>query len=98
MNLLQIQILICYMLHVYRLYEGEGHGFRKAEMLADYYQTTKRFLSEQVILGGERAWPAPPPAYSPCVTSNITTASFAPIVTEMLSPLLSSPLIMPITV
>ena len=35
--------------HVYRLYEGEGHGFRKAETLADYYQTAERFLREQVI-------------------------------------------------
>jgi dipeptidyl aminopeptidase/acylaminoacyl peptidase len=38
--------------HVYRLYEGEGHGFRKAETLVDYYQTTERFLREQVILRG----------------------------------------------
>jgi len=37
---------------VYRLYEGEGHGFRKAEALADYYQTAERFLREQVIYRG----------------------------------------------
>ena len=35
--------------HVYRLYEGEGHGFRKAETLVEYYQTVERFLREQVI-------------------------------------------------
>jgi len=38
--------------YVYRLYEGEGHGFRKAEALADYYQTAERFLREQVIYRG----------------------------------------------
>jgi len=38
--------------HVYRLYECEGHGFRKAETLVDYYQTAERFLREQVILRG----------------------------------------------
>ncbi len=38
--------------YVYRLYEGEGHGFRKAETLADYYQTAEHFLREQVILRG----------------------------------------------
>ena len=38
--------------HVYRLYEGEGHGFRKAETLVDYYRTAERFLGEQVILRG----------------------------------------------
>jgi len=35
--------------HVYRLYKGEGHGFRKAETLVDYYRTAERFLREQVI-------------------------------------------------
>lgn len=35
--------------HVYRLYEGEGHGFRKAETLQDYYQTVEQFLREKVI-------------------------------------------------
>ncbi|MGB4322737.1 MAG: prolyl oligopeptidase family serine peptidase, partial [Anaerolineaceae bacterium] len=38
--------------HVYRLYEGEGHGFRKAETLVDYYQTAERFLREHVIFRG----------------------------------------------
>lgn len=35
--------------HIYRQYEGEGHGFRKAKTLADYYQTAERFLREQVV-------------------------------------------------
>ena len=38
--------------YVYRLYEGEGHGFRKAETLVDYYQTAERFLREHVIFRG----------------------------------------------
>ncbi len=38
--------------HVYRLYEGEGHGFRKVETLKDYYETAERFLREQVIFKG----------------------------------------------
>ena len=35
--------------HVYHLYECEGHGFRKAETLVEYYQTVERFLREHVI-------------------------------------------------
>jgi dipeptidyl aminopeptidase/acylaminoacyl peptidase len=35
--------------HVYRLYEGEGHGFRKAENILDYYQTIDVFLKQYVI-------------------------------------------------
>lgn len=35
--------------HVYRLYPGEGHGFRKSEHLTDYYQTIDRFLKQYVI-------------------------------------------------
>lgn len=35
--------------HVYRLYAREGHGFRKAETLADFYETTDRFLKQYVI-------------------------------------------------
>ena len=38
--------------YVYRLYESEGHGFRKVETLFDYYQTAERFLREQVIYRG----------------------------------------------
>ena len=37
---------------LHELYEGEGHGFRKAETLVDYYQTTERFLREHVIFRG----------------------------------------------
>ncbi|MHC1772558.1 MAG: prolyl oligopeptidase family serine peptidase [Flexilinea sp.] len=30
--------------HVFRLYEGEGHGFRKPETIIDYLQTLSKFL------------------------------------------------------
>ena len=35
--------------HNYRLYEGEGHGFRKPETIADYLKETERFLQEHVL-------------------------------------------------
>lgn len=35
--------------HVYRLYEGEGHGFRKSETILDCYNTMDRFLKQYVI-------------------------------------------------
>ena len=35
--------------HVYKLYEGEGHGFRKKATLIDYYETVERFLKQYVI-------------------------------------------------
>ena len=35
--------------HQYKLYEGEGHGFRKAETIADYLKETERFLVQNVI-------------------------------------------------
>lgn len=35
--------------HLYRVYEGEGHGWRKAETIADYYQTVMQFLTQHVI-------------------------------------------------
>ena len=35
--------------HIYRLYEGEGHGFRKSENIADMLQQTERFLQQQVL-------------------------------------------------
>lgn len=38
--------------YVYRLYEGEGHGFRKSENIADYLQQTERFLQQQVLFAG----------------------------------------------
>lgn len=35
--------------HLYRVYEGEGHGFRQAENLTDYYNTIDAYLKEMVI-------------------------------------------------
>ncbi len=36
--------------HIFRLYEGEGHGWRKSETIIDYYQTLNKFLKEYVLL------------------------------------------------
>ena len=35
--------------HLYRLFEGEGHGWRKAETIATYYEEVLRFLREHVL-------------------------------------------------
>ena len=35
--------------HLYKLYAGEGHGFRKTENIVDYYQSTERFLQQYVL-------------------------------------------------
>jgi dipeptidyl aminopeptidase/acylaminoacyl peptidase len=35
--------------YIYRLYEGEGHGFRKPESILDYLQQTERFLQQYVL-------------------------------------------------
>jgi dipeptidyl aminopeptidase/acylaminoacyl peptidase len=35
--------------HLFQLYEGEGHGFRQEETIADYLRQTERFLQEQVL-------------------------------------------------
>jgi len=35
--------------HLYKLYEGEGHGFRKKANLVDFYDTVDRFLKQYVI-------------------------------------------------
>ena len=35
--------------HIYRLYEGEGHGWRKSETVIDYLEQTERFLQQQVL-------------------------------------------------
>jgi dipeptidyl aminopeptidase/acylaminoacyl peptidase len=35
--------------HIYRVYPGEGHGFRKAETIIDFYETIERFLLQHVI-------------------------------------------------
>ncbi len=37
--------------HLYRVYEGEGHGFRKKVNLIDYYETVDSFLKQYVIFG-----------------------------------------------
>ena len=34
--------------HVYRLYPGEGHGWRGSETIRDYYKTVEAFLTEQI--------------------------------------------------
>jgi dipeptidyl aminopeptidase/acylaminoacyl peptidase len=34
---------------IYKVYEGEGHGFRKAETLSDYYHEVERFLQQFVL-------------------------------------------------
>jgi dipeptidyl aminopeptidase/acylaminoacyl peptidase len=38
--------------HIYKLYEGEGHGFRKPETIADVLQTSERFLLQHVLFAG----------------------------------------------
>ena len=35
--------------HEYHLYPGEGHGFRKTETIADFYQAVDKFLKQHVI-------------------------------------------------
>lgn len=35
--------------HIYHVYPGEGHGFRKPETLEHYYRVVERFLLEHVI-------------------------------------------------
>jgi dipeptidyl aminopeptidase/acylaminoacyl peptidase len=35
--------------HIYRLYEGEGHGFRKTETILAYYKDIERFLQQYVL-------------------------------------------------
>jgi dipeptidyl aminopeptidase/acylaminoacyl peptidase len=35
--------------HIFRLYQGEGHGFRKSENIADYLQQTEQFLQQHVL-------------------------------------------------
>jgi len=36
--------------HVYHVYEGEGHGFRKIETIEHYYREVERFLRQYVLL------------------------------------------------
>jgi len=35
--------------HIYKLYDGEGHGFRKRETIIDFLQETERFLQQHVL-------------------------------------------------
>ncbi len=35
--------------HIYKLYPGEGHGFRKSETLLDYFEQTENFLQQYVL-------------------------------------------------
>ncbi len=35
--------------HLYRLYEGEGHGFRKSETIVDYLAQVEHFLQQNVL-------------------------------------------------
>jgi dipeptidyl aminopeptidase/acylaminoacyl peptidase len=35
--------------HIFKLYDGEGHGFRKRETIIDYFQETERFLQQHVL-------------------------------------------------
>lgn len=37
--------------HVYHVYPGEGHGFRKPETIEHFYQEVERFLRQAVIYG-----------------------------------------------
>ncbi len=35
--------------HIYRLYPGEGHGFRKTENIIDFYESLDNFLKQYVL-------------------------------------------------
>jgi dipeptidyl aminopeptidase/acylaminoacyl peptidase len=35
--------------HVYHVYEGEGHGFRKAETIRHLYSTIDNFIQDYVL-------------------------------------------------
>ncbi len=35
--------------HLYKVFEGEGHGFRKKSTVVDFYETIDRFLKQLVI-------------------------------------------------
>lgn len=37
--------------HEYHVYEGEGHGWRKAETIEAFYTAVERFLRERVLFG-----------------------------------------------
>lgn len=35
--------------HIYKLYAGEGHGFRKIENIVDFYESLEKFLKQYVV-------------------------------------------------
>jgi len=35
--------------HIYKVYEGEGHGWQKAETIDDFYRTVEKFLQQHVL-------------------------------------------------
>ena len=35
--------------HIYKLYAGEGHGWRKTETIIDFYTTLEKFLKQYVL-------------------------------------------------
>ncbi|MDA2931282.1 S9 family peptidase [Acidobacteria bacterium AH-259-O06] len=35
--------------HLYRVFEGEGHGWRKSETIQSYYETLETFLTQYVV-------------------------------------------------
>ena len=37
--------------YIYRLYTGEGHGFRKSENITSYFSDCEAFLQQYVIFG-----------------------------------------------
>jgi dipeptidyl aminopeptidase/acylaminoacyl peptidase len=37
--------------HLFQIYEGEGHGWRKYETIVDFYRQIEKFLLERVIFG-----------------------------------------------
>jgi dipeptidyl aminopeptidase/acylaminoacyl peptidase len=36
--------------HLYHVYEGEGHGWRKRESIEHFYRTVEEFLRQHVLL------------------------------------------------
>ena len=35
--------------HLYQIYPGEGHGWRKSETIEDYYEKVEQFLRQYVV-------------------------------------------------
>ena len=36
--------------HIYHLYEGEGHGWRKQETIDHFYRAVEKFLDQHVLM------------------------------------------------